>query len=431
MSRLRRLKERKRKQFIKTVMTSLVLTLSIGCGSTMTTYAWFTDKETVENDLVITMGELDVNITEGFNISELNRNDEAYKTFSISNDGTLKQHISMKLDGINKDIEKYINYKIVFNNEAIQPINGEELLNGDHINLKYDNGTLVVLNPTETLTATAYITISKDMPKDLINSFVENALTFDLKVIATQVNNENIILDWGFSDIAIQKNSLQFEQITTPELPQEKNIDVQLVADEETVKIFINGIKEINNKDISKIEVIGGTGEFKENIEIKHDNDNIVFIQKNPAGNFNITNTEFDDSNTLNLKFSMNDGTYKEIKFRFRIKYKNANNYELEGYYEVISSGKVDISSEPEIVEPPKEEVEIPNKPEIVEPPKEEEPNKPETVEPPKEEEPSEPEIVEPPSEPEIVEPPKDEEAIISNKPETEDIETINIDTQV
>ena len=82
----------------------------------------------------------------------------------------------------------------------------------------------------------------------------------------------------------------------------------------------------------------------------------------------------------------MNDKSYKEIKFRFRINSKNSK--KLEAYYEIISSGTVAVSSipnEPEVVEPSKdEEIGVPNEPEVVEPPKDEEievPNELEIVE--------------------------------------------------
>ncbi len=69
MSRLRRLKERKRKQFIKTIMSSLALALVMGASQGVTTHAWFTDEEIIDNDLIITMGNLDVEIGKGFNMN--------------------------------------------------------------------------------------------------------------------------------------------------------------------------------------------------------------------------------------------------------------------------------------------------------------------------------------------------------------------------
>src|SRR5699024_3184033 len=195
-----------------------------------------------------------------------------------------------------------------------------------------------------------------------------------------------------------------------PELPQNGNVNVQLVSNEDKVKVFIRDIKEINTKHIRDIEITGGTGECN-NIKIVQDNNNIVFVQKNSQGNFNITNTDFDDSNTLILKLIMNDKSYKEIKFRFRINSKNSK--KLEAYYEIISSGTVAVSSipnEPEVVEPSKdEEIGVPNEPEVVEPSKDEEigvPNEPEVVEPPKDEE------IEVPNELEIVELPNNIEGI-------------------
>ena len=405
-----RLKNKKSKKFIKTIISSLALTLAMSSTQIIPTYALFTDTIKIANDLVISMGKLDVNIGDGFNEKELEvKNEVINNTFKITNDGTLKQHLKLSLSGIDNNIKKYLDYNIEFenyNNKTIKSISYKQLLNNNLVSLKYEDDSLVVLEPGKFITATANIVIDENIPQDLI----EQPLEFNLNINAIQVNNETLIQDFGFSDVEIQENYLQFKYMIKPELPQNGNINVQLVSNEDKVKIFIRDIKEINTKNIRDIEITGGTGEFN-NIKIVQDNDNIVFVQKDSQGNFNITNTDFDDSNTLILKLIMNDKSYKEIKFRFRINSKSSK--KLEAYYEIISSGTVEVSSilnESEVVELPKdEEIEVPNEPEVVELSKDEEigvPNEPEVVEPPKDEE------IEVPNELEIVELPNNIEGI-------------------
>lgn len=405
-----KLKNKKMKKFTKNVVSSLALSLAMSSTQIIPTYALFTDTIKIANDLVISMGKLDVNIGNGFNEKELEvKNEVINNTFKITNDGTLKQHLKLSLSGIDNNIKKYLDYNIEFenyNDKTIKPISYKQLLNNNLVSLKYGDDSLVVLEPGKFITATANIVIDENIPQDLI----EQPLKFNLNINAIQVNNETLIQDFGFSDVEIQENYLQFKYMIKPELPQNGNINVQLVSNEDKVKIFIRDIKEINTKHIRDIEITGGTGEFN-NIKIVQDNNNIVFVQKDSQGNFNITNTDFDDSNTLILKLIMNDKSYKEIKFRFRINSKNSK--KLEAYYEIISSGTVAVSSipnEPEVVEPPKdEEIEVQNEPEVVEPSKDEEigvPNKPEVAEPPKDEE------IEVPNELEIVELPNDIEGI-------------------
>ena len=406
-----RLKNKKSKKFIKTIISSLALTLAMSSTQIIPTYALFTDTIKIANDLVISMGKLDVNIGDGFNEKELEvKNEVINNTFKITNDGTLKQHLKLSLSGIDNNIKKYLDYNIEFenyNDKTIKPISYKQLLNNNLVSLKYEDDSLVVLEPGKFITATANIVIDENIPQDLI----EQPLEFNLNINAIQVNNETLIQDFGFSDIEIQKNYLQFKDMIEPELPQNGNINVQLVSNEDKVKIFIRDIKEINTKNIRDIEITGGTGEFN-NIKIVQDNDNIVFVQKDSQGNFNITNTDFDDSNTLILKLIMNDKSYKEIKFRFRINSKNSK--KLEAYYEIISSGTVEVSSIPNEIKSPKdEEIDVSNEPEVVELSKDEEigvPNEPEVVEPSKDEE------IGVPNEPEVVEPPKDQEIEVPNE---------------
>ena len=281
-----RLKNKKSKKFIKTIISSLALTLAMSSTQIIPTYALFTDTIKIANDLVISMGKLDVNIGDGFNEKELEvKNEVINNTFKITNDGTLKQHLKLSLSGIDNNIKKYLDYNIEFenyNDKTIKPISYKQLLNNNLVSLKYEDDSLVVLEPGKFITATANIVIDENIPQDLI----EQPLKFNLNINAIQVNNETLIQDFGFSDVEIQENYLQFKYMIKPELPQNGNVNVQLVSNEDKVKVFIRDIKEINTKHIRDIEITGGTGEFN-NIKIVQDNNNIVFVQKDSQGNFN------------------------------------------------------------------------------------------------------------------------------------------------
>ena len=79
-----RLKNKKSKKFIKTIISSLALTLVMSSTQIIPTYALFTDTTKIANDLVISMGKLDVNIGDGFNEKELEvKNEVINNTFKI------------------------------------------------------------------------------------------------------------------------------------------------------------------------------------------------------------------------------------------------------------------------------------------------------------------------------------------------------------
>ena len=99
------------------------------------------------------MGKLDVNIGDGFNEKELEvKNEVINNTFKITNDGTLKQHLKLSLSGIDNNIKKYLDYNIEFenyNDKTIKPISYKQLLNNNLVSLKYEDDSLVVLEPGE------------------------------------------------------------------------------------------------------------------------------------------------------------------------------------------------------------------------------------------------------------------------------------------
>lgn len=228
MSRLKKIKEVNKKQLTKATMLSLTLILALGIGNSMTTHAWFVDSETIENNLIVSMGKLKTNITDSFSETGLRIGNTISKEFTITNNGTLDQFLTLSVDKLSKNNEKYINYIIEFDNykgKKIKSINGEQILN-KKLSIRDIDNNIVTLEPNESLKATAYITIDENMPVDLINSFVKNPLKFDLKIKATQANNQNYIQGWGFSHSVSQSNTLQFDEVKIPNKENHSGLEV-------------------------------------------------------------------------------------------------------------------------------------------------------------------------------------------------------------
>ncbi|WP_155490080.1 TasA family protein, partial [Paraclostridium sordellii] len=124
MSRIRRLKENRRKNTIKTTVASLALVLALGFTQVIGTYALFTDTVDLPSNLSISTGDVDVRVDDGFNITieddyYIKDNEQIQKKhkFNIYNDGTLKQNISLSLDyNSNMNIDGYISYDLKFDN---------------------------------------------------------------------------------------------------------------------------------------------------------------------------------------------------------------------------------------------------------------------------------------------------------------------------
>lgn len=109
----------------KTIAYALAATLLVG-GTFAGTKAWFTDKEEAYNDLVITMGNLNVDVDEG-EWSTLNDNTEAsntgskdvfanvkpgdrfIKTITITNNGSLAQKLTVDGGNLNEKLPSGIN----------------------------------------------------------------------------------------------------------------------------------------------------------------------------------------------------------------------------------------------------------------------------------------------------------------------------------
>ncbi|MGL5694895.1 MAG: hypothetical protein ACRCXA_12510 [Peptostreptococcaceae bacterium] len=445
MSRLKRLKERKRKQFLKTAMSSLALMLVIGSAQTITTYAWFTDSESINNDLIINTGTIKVDAGFGFDKGGLPIGKTDTHTFYIENTGTLKEHLTLMLRCNNKEIAKYINYELTlkdFNGKPIDKIgNSQEKLSnliGKQIPLKV-NDNLVVLNPEESkdkIYAEVKISIDESIKENqlLLENLALNKFQIDLDVTANQitsVDSKGNIQDIGFRAVDSQSSYLTvMPDISIP--PEGYAQGAKFVEGNRRIELSIKGLKNIN-----KAEYISGTGTFKDHTVIFKQNGNTIYIDRKDNINmvFDISNTEFNENVTCTAKLNIKteSGVNKDIYMKLYFRdIPDSGNLRIECAYKLITEEealqglqimedecyesqleKVEKSTEPEIVESPKEEIEKPTEPEIVEPPKEEieKPTEPEIVEPPKEE-------VEKPTEPDVVEPPKEEITELLKQPE-------------
>lgn len=416
MSRLKRLKEKRRKNTIKTTMASLALTLAIGSAQTMGTYALFIDTEDVTNNLTISTGDVDVKIDGNrFNIEHIIKNDDEDKAytipeFKIINEGTLKQNLKLRVSNINNineidRIAEEIEYNFTF-----YDVNGKEILSkevelstlmGKGIELKYDSGELVVLDSDEFITVKGSLDIDDDID-EYTNELVNKTMNIELNVLASQINNDKVIQKDGFYDKAVQNNTITFGE-------------ANIIVDGEGMKVAGNGqpenqfIEVYPTKDFNpipeNIEFISGTGLF-ENAKVGYKNSGAFEIRahiydKKLGYKFK------DDFGTdkIVIRFIYGDTT-KEIEFDFRKAKNPSGNRVAEAKYTILKEYKT-------IKEPVKEEISEPNNTEAVESPDEEiyKPSEQDIIEPPKEE-------VELPSEQEAVGIPKEEEIVVPSKPD-------------
>ena len=431
MSRLRRLKQRRRKQFIKTTMSSLALILVIGTVQSTTTYAWFTDKELIDNDLSITMGKLDVKIEEGVNVENLQLDQISEKKFKIENIGGLDQKIKLKFSKskshtLEPENLKYIDYKL-----DIETSKGDKVSinksNNSEVELLNSDGSRLILEDGDYLDCKSTINIKNGITLEQKKLLSEKIINFDITVLASQVNYIGGVVDnneIGFTDKDSQDNLVKIGKIYSYE-DLTPNLDVKF--DDERKEIEINIPKEYeNNKklDLVSVDRLEGTGEFT-GIEVEKENGK-PDVDEDDFDIVKISGAKFDkdkigqcfsDEQKLRVLLTFKGKYYGEtitVEEVWEIKFRVKNN-KLEAYYVVLNREKfiekveppkeeAEVPSKPEKVEPPKEEIEVPSKPDKVEPPKEEieVPSESEKVEPPKEE-------VEVPNEPEVVDPPKEE----------------------
>ena len=463
MSRFRRLKERKRKNRIKVTSYGLALALAVGSAQGLGTYALFTDTEKVSSDIALSTGDVNVEITngaEGFHKTELQPGDTITYTFTVTNHGTLRQNLTLQLDTNKipselKDIIPYIDYNVKFeDNTTLVGIDGtpiyglENGIVGKVINAQ--NNSLFVLNPGESMNLTAEVVILKNMPNETQVKLQDKVIPLDFKVQSTQINGSGTLMNTGFYDICIQKNTLMIGALILQSGGAIKVTPADGINDtgkNSTVSVEFNdgskngvrymGLSAIidildgglsNKLDLweKTIQVVGKSGFFKDatiyrqSPGIKMD----IPIERDAIG------SEFNSGHYVDIQLDYGNGVYRVYRIDFRgignptgNRLAQAKVSDVTKEYPTMSQGDI-ISSESEIIEPSKEEIEKPSEPEVVEPPKEEieKPSEPEVVEPPKEEieKPSEPEVIEPPKEeiteipkqPEVIEPPKENEEI-------------------
>ena len=408
MSRLKRLKKT-RNQTIKTVMSSLALTLIIGVGNTISTYAWFNDKENIQNDLSITMGKLNVAISEGFNseILKEDKNFKAVKGFTIKNDGNLNEKLRLKINlnefnNLKPSDFKYISYSL----NIVDEDNNKILTNLDinlaedkFIDLKYENGKRVKLKPGETLKCKSIISLNTG-DKRIINEMSKKNIGFNVDVFASQVNYNNGQItseEVGFTDIANQQNLVKIEESKTDLL--KSNLKVHFQDGREEIKIYIPD--KYKPKEIDSISILtGGSGEFKD-IKLDHKSLHHFVIEKKNDKDFNKDNIgdKFNEENQFNIeiKFREKKGSQEiEIREVWNIQFRINERGDLEAYYKVISSKskiienneaedatnknvgitiesnmeeslKEECTSDTDIIEYPKEDVENPSQVEKIE----------------------------------------------------------------
>ena len=350
MSRLKRLKKT-RNQTIKTVMSSLALTLIIGVGNTISTYAWFNDKENIQNDLSITMGKLNVAISEGFNseILKEDKNFKAVKDFTIKNAGNLNEKLRLKINlnefnNLKPSDFKYISYSL----NIVDEDNNKILTNLDinlaedkFIDLKYENGKRVKLKPGETLKCKSTISLNTG-DKRIINEMSKKNIGFNVDVFASQVNYNNGQItseEVGFTDIANQQNLVKIEESKTDLL--KSNLKVHFQDGREEIKIYIPD--KYKPKEIDSISILtGGSGEFK---DIKLDDKSLhhFVIEKKNDKDFNKDNIgdKFNEENQFNIeiKFREKKGSQEiEIREVWNIQFRINERGDLEAYYKVIRS---------------------------------------------------------------------------------------------
>lgn len=398
MSRLRRLKQR-RKQFIKTTMSSLALILVIGTVQSTTTYAWFTDKELIDNDLSITMGKLDVKIEEGLNVDNLQLDQISEKKFKIENIGSLDQKIKLKFSKskshtLEPENLKYIDYKL-----DIKTSKGDKVSinksNNSEVELLNSDGSRLILEDGDYLDCKSTINIKNGITLEQKKLLSEKIINFDITVLASQVNYIGGVVDnneIGFTDKDSQDNLVKIGKIYSYE-DLTPNLDVKFDGERKEIEINIPNEYE-NNKKLYLVSVdrLEGTGEFtgieveKENgkPDVDEDDFDIVKISGDKFDKDKIGKC-FSDEQKLRVLLTFKGKYYGEtitVEEVWEIKFRVKNN-KLEAYYVVLNREKFI-----EKVEPPKEEAEVPSKPEKVESPKKEieVPSESEKVEPPKEE---------------------------------------------
>ena len=223
MSRMMKLKanRRKSKMKVKATVSGLSLALTIGALGSMGSYAYFVDKANAKNDLVITMGNLNTDISGSLDISLDKNNKCVTQTFSITNNGSLKQNVALGFSensiknnkslkehiasGIYKNINRInasqlenlsCTLNISYKGKAVIPkgyrINTfNDLINMENKELIYrENKKLVSLDSNKELKCSVSMSIKDGLSEEQMKSLQERQFEFDTEVDAIQINSK-------------------------------------------------------------------------------------------------------------------------------------------------------------------------------------------------------------------------------------------------
>ncbi len=398
MGRLRRLKERKRKNRIKTTACSLALALAIGSAQGIGTHALFTDTEDIANNLTISTGDVDVEIDEGFKLENMEIGKEyESELFEIKNNGTLKQKIYLKFPNSNSFVEK-VNCRLELNYKG----KTQNVILNDLENLEsYREISDFILNHGESITY-KFVMEAKNTNKD-----TKEELKLNLEVLATQIGTlEFNQKNYGFYDIDTQKNTVSIKELAPDETDetigtcscgcgnnalkfefnaQNLDIDEDIFAKFDTVSVFDENSDAMFSPHIFK------NSNGKINIDMVFNNEyKNPIIQENLNGR--VINMYFTRENVDNQydKFKVSLSQLepgKDVIFKWEYQglvdanknpiTKNQNDImdnQIQGVIvEDTSKDNIEIQSKPDILEQSKEEVEVPSKPKLVELSKDEE----------------------------------------------------------
>lgn len=185
MSRMRKSKNIK-KSNLKSTITGFALAIAIGTVGGVGSYAWFTDRVELNNDLVVTTGNLSTDISDGFKAgNKLTPNNQITKNITITNTGSLKQKARLYIDvtNINHNDKALLSVTInELNNTTVDPNNPTNTFNLSHDNSnKYiDLGTI---DSGGTVQKTVIV-------KSYDNQFTGDKLEFNFRAESEQINKE-------------------------------------------------------------------------------------------------------------------------------------------------------------------------------------------------------------------------------------------------
>lgn len=376
MSRVKRLKERKRKNKIKTTYCCLALALAMGISQCIGTYALFTDNENVPSDIALSTGDVDVEVSEGIKLTDVKPGDSKDIPVKITNNGTLNQNISLVDFSISEDIKQYLTYEFIFDGITIKD------------GVMHSNEKLVILAPGESIEGSIRITV-KEMSKEVQDKLYGKIYNLDLTVKSTQISNkENELFINGFYDVAIQRSTISIAQREIITIATgEKAHFINRNGNNYTsiyIPVYVNGLTE-DNKDKIKITATVKGGQFNYDAEYvdKGENKYIKITTKENNGILEFQNTW---NITINIKIGEDD-EYPQLCW---IKQENAANSNCQGaidghpdkehthrcQIQVVNPGHKTYNTLEEMpitekIEPLKEEVEELSESEVVEQPKE------------------------------------------------------------